>query len=78
MPDVPKKSAGYFVEPEMDLIDLFIGSEGTLGVIAEVQLRTAPLPGGLCRAFVPVPTEAQAIALVDGSSRCRDRDVGRA
>ena len=64
MPDVPKKSAGYFVAPEMDLVDLFIGSEGTLGVIAEVQLRTARLPGGLCRAFVPVPVEAQAIALV--------------
>jgi D-lactate dehydrogenase (cytochrome) len=64
MPAVPKKSAGYFVEPEMDLVDLFIGSEGTLGVIAEATLRTARLPGGLCRAFVPVPTEAQAIALV--------------
>jgi D-lactate dehydrogenase (cytochrome) len=48
----------------MDLVDLFIGSEGTLGAIAEVILRTAPLPGGLCRTFVPVPTEAHAIALV--------------
>lgn len=64
MPDVPKKSAGYFVAPEMDLVDLFIGSEGTLGAIAEVTLRTARLPGGLCRAFVPVVTEAQAIGLV--------------
>jgi D-lactate dehydrogenase (cytochrome) len=64
MPDVPKKSAGYFIEPEMDLVDLFIGSEGTLGAIAEVTLRTARLPGGLCRAFVPVPAEAHAITLV--------------
>ncbi len=62
----------------MDLVDLFIGSEGTLGVIAEVTLRTARLPGGLCRAFVPVPTEAQAIALVGRSSRRRVRDVGLA
>jgi D-lactate dehydrogenase (cytochrome) len=65
MPDVPKKSAGYFVKPGMDLIDLFIGSEGTLGVIAGVVFRTAPLPGGLCRAFVPVATEAEAITLVN-------------
>ena len=65
MPDVPKHSAGYFIKPGMDLIDLFIGSEGTLGVIAWVSFRTAPLPGGLCRAFVPVATEARAIALVD-------------
>ena len=30
MPDVVKRSAGYHAEPDMDLIDLFIGSEGTL------------------------------------------------
>lgn len=65
MPDVPKKSAGYFIKPGMDLIDLFIGSEGTLGAIAEVTFKTAPLPGGLCRAFVPVATESGGIALVD-------------
>jgi D-lactate dehydrogenase (cytochrome) len=63
MPDVPKRSAGYFVAAEMDLVDLFIGSEGTLGVIVEATFRTARLPAGLCRALVPVPSEAQAIAL---------------
>jgi D-lactate dehydrogenase (cytochrome) len=64
MPDVPKRSAGYFIAPGMDLVDLFIGSEGTLGVIAEVVFRTAPVPAGLCRALVPLPGEAAAIALV--------------
>lgn len=63
MPDVPKRSAGYFCAPAMDLIDLFIGSEGTLGVIVAATLRTAPLPAGLCRAFVPAPSEEFAIAL---------------
>ena len=38
MPEVAKRSAGYFAEPGMDLIDLFIGSEGTLGVIVEATL----------------------------------------
>jgi D-lactate dehydrogenase (cytochrome) len=33
-------------------------------VIADVTFRTAPVPGGLCRALVPVPGEAAAIALV--------------
>jgi D-lactate dehydrogenase (cytochrome) len=64
MPSVPKHSAGYFLAPGMDLVDLFIGSEGTLGVIAEAIFRTAPLPGGVCRALVPVATETAAIALV--------------
>ncbi|HUQ87705.1 MAG TPA: FAD-binding oxidoreductase, partial [Vicinamibacterales bacterium] len=37
---------------------------GTLGVIVEATFRTAPLPAGLCRALVPVPSEELAIALV--------------
>jgi D-lactate dehydrogenase (cytochrome) len=64
MPDVPKRSAGYFLAPKMDLIDLFIGSEGTLGVIAEAVFKTAALPAAVCRALVPVPSEPAAIELV--------------
>jgi D-lactate dehydrogenase (cytochrome) len=64
MPDVPKRSAGYFIAPDMDLVDLFVGSEGTLGVIVEAVFRTARLPAGLCRALVWVSSEDRAIALV--------------
>src|SRR3569832_823140 len=48
MPDVPKVSAGYFGAPGMDLIDLIIGSEGTLGVITEVSLRVLPARPAMC------------------------------
>lgn len=41
---VTKNAAGYFTEPGMDLVDLFIGSEGTLGIIAEVTLRLIRAP----------------------------------
>jgi D-lactate dehydrogenase (cytochrome) len=65
MPDVPKCSAGYFAAPEMDLIDLFIGAEGTLGVIVDATLRVAPLPGSTAFAMVPMTDEASALALVN-------------
>jgi D-lactate dehydrogenase (cytochrome) len=69
MPDVPKVSAGYFAAPGMDLIDLFIGSEGTLGVITEVTLRVLPERPGRCLAFVPFADRTAALAFV---SRLRD------
>jgi len=65
MPDVPKRSAGYFAAPGMDLIDLLIGSEGTLGVIVDVTFRVARTPPAVALAFVPVASEPAAIALVD-------------
>ncbi len=43
MPDI-KHAAGYFVKPNMDAIDLFIGSEGTLGAVAEIETRLITEP----------------------------------
>ncbi|MCD4701638.1 MAG: FAD-binding oxidoreductase [Candidatus Aegiribacteria sp.] len=40
----PKNAAGYHMRGGMDLIDLFIGSEGTLGFIVEAELKLAPEP----------------------------------
>jgi D-lactate dehydrogenase (cytochrome) len=42
MPDVAKLSAGYYSSHGMDLIDLFIGSEGTLGIVTAATLRVIP------------------------------------
>jgi len=64
VPDVPKRSAGYHAEPGMDLVDLFVGSEGTLGVLTEVEVRVAPLRPRLA-AWVPLLTEAKALELVE-------------
>src|SRR5947208_45136 len=61
LPDVPKSSAGYFAAARMDLIDLFIGSEGTLGVISEVTLRIVPVRPPQCLAFVPVSDRGAAL-----------------
>jgi len=62
MPDVSKISAGYFAKPDMDLIDLFIGSEGTLGVITKATLRVIPKPL-TSWALIPCESQKQALAL---------------
>jgi D-lactate dehydrogenase (cytochrome) len=64
MPKVPKTSAGYFAAPGMDLIDLFIGSEGTLGVITEATLRVLEERPRTCLAFVPFDDRAAALSFV--------------
>ncbi|MFO7448060.1 MAG: FAD-binding oxidoreductase, partial [Ignavibacteriaceae bacterium] len=43
MPPV-KNASGYFIKNNMDAIDLFIGSEGTLGVITKIGLRLLVQP----------------------------------
>ncbi len=65
MPAVPKLSAGLYARPGMDLIDLFIGSEGTLGVIVAATLRVIPRPRR-CLALVRCHDDRQAVALTGG------------
>jgi D-lactate dehydrogenase (cytochrome) len=64
MPDVPKRSAGYHAEPGMDLVDLFVGSEGTLGVVVEVGLRVLRDPPQVLAALLTFASEAKALEVV--------------
>ncbi len=57
-----KNNAGY------DLKQLFIGSEGTLGVITKVVVRLHPKPSSLATAFVALPSHA---ALLEFLGRAR-------
>ena len=68
MPDVVKLSAGYFARPGMDLIDLFIGSEGTLGIVVEATVRVIPLPRR-CVALVTCSSDSQAAAVTGALRR---------
>ena len=60
MPDVPKLSAGYYATPGMDLIDLFIGAEGTLGVVIEATLRVVARPRRVA-ALIRCSDDTQAV-----------------
>lgn len=39
-----KHAGGYFASRGLDAVDLFIGSEGTLGVVTEIELNLLPRP----------------------------------
>lgn len=64
MPDVPKRSAGYFARAGMDAVDLFIGSEGTLGFITEVTCDVVSPRPEIGMVWLTLPDEAGALALV--------------
>jgi D-lactate dehydrogenase (cytochrome) len=72
MPQVRKHASGYYIEPGMDVIDLFIGSEGTLGVILEAELRLLAKPEGLLSGVVFFENEADLLAFV---SNARERSL---
>ena len=76
MPASPKLSAGYFAAPGMDLIDLFIGSEGTLGIVTAVTLRVLPVRPAMCVALVPFQSEAAALQFA-GAVRGASRETWR-
>jgi len=64
MPHVRKHASGYFVAPNMDAVDLFVGSEGTLGVIVEAEVRLLPKPEGLLSGVVFFDNEANLLGFV--------------
>ena len=63
MPRTAKRSAGYFAAPGMDAVDLFIGCEGTLGVITELTLRVLSPAPRVALAFVVCFSESDGLAL---------------
>ena len=72
MPATRKNASGYFIAPEMDAIDLFIGSEGTLGVICEIEVRLLPKSEGLLSGVVFFADEADVLALVADARKHAD------
>jgi FAD/FMN-containing dehydrogenase len=58
-PKTRKNTAGYALDHFLDtrqLLDLFIGSEGTLGIVTEVDLTLDPRPACVSSILVALPT----------------------
>jgi FAD/FMN-containing dehydrogenase len=64
-PGVTKNTAGYVLRPGMDWLDLFIGSEGTLGVITEATLRLIPAPKAVLAGVVFFSSDDRAVDAVE-------------
>jgi D-lactate dehydrogenase (cytochrome) len=65
--DMPatKHAAGYYIRPGMDAIDLFIGSEGTLGIVTRITTRLLPLPTSLFSGIVFFAEEDATLGFVE-------------
>ena len=61
-PDI--KDAGYYIREDMDLVDLFMGSQGTLGIISELELKLMPAPKHLWGLTAFFPDDENALAYV--------------
>ncbi|MFO7445352.1 MAG: FAD-binding oxidoreductase, partial [Ignavibacteriaceae bacterium] len=66
MPPV-KNASGYFIKNNMDAIDLFIGSEGTLGVITKIGLRLLVQPEKVISCVIFFNTEQDALSYIKKS-----------
>jgi D-lactate dehydrogenase (cytochrome) len=51
-PNVRKNASGYFSAEKVDAIDLFIGSEGTLGIITEIEFNLLAKPTGFLSGII--------------------------
>ncbi|MBS4033260.1 MAG: FAD-binding oxidoreductase [Ignavibacterium sp.] len=60
-----KNAAGYFTSRNLDAIDLFVGSEGTLGIFTKIKLKILPLPEKVISAVFFFTKEMDALKFID-------------
>lgn len=65
IPNTTKNTAGYRLRAGMDWIDLFAGSEGTLGIVMEADVRLLPKPADVLAGVVFLTDDDAAIAAVE-------------
>ncbi len=64
-PKVRKNVSGYYCGKNLDAVDLFIGSEGTLGVIREMEFSLLSKPEGFFSGVVFFANETNLLSFVN-------------
>jgi len=64
-PLTSKAATGYYLRENLDWVDLFIGSEGTLGIVLEAEVALLPLPASRLSGVIFFPNDELALAAVD-------------
>jgi FAD/FMN-containing dehydrogenase len=64
-PRTTKNTAGYYLRRDMDALDVFIGSEGTLGVVTSATVRLLPRPAELLTGVVFFARDEDALTAVE-------------
>jgi D-lactate dehydrogenase (cytochrome) len=59
-----KNAAGYFCRQDMDAVDIFVGSEGTLGVITKARLKLVSHPQQIISCIIFFNDEKDALKFI--------------
>lgn len=65
LPATTKNAAGYYLQPGLDWVNLLAGSEGTLGIITEVDLALLPEPATILSGVIFFASDDDALTAVD-------------
>jgi D-lactate dehydrogenase (cytochrome) len=70
-----KHAAGFYSAPGMDLIDLFIGSEGVLGIVTRVTVRLVQAPPAVMGAVAFFEDEGRCLSFVERARKEPERPL---
>jgi FAD/FMN-containing dehydrogenase len=65
MPDTTKNSAGYYLPPQVEWVDLLSGSEGTLGMITRAEVQLMPMAPAILSGVIFFPSDTAALQAVE-------------
>lgn len=69
LPATTKNSAGYYLHPDLQWVDLLAGSEGTLGIVTSAELQLFAEPGAILSGVIFFESDEAAFGAVEAWRR---------